>query len=345
MNGTDNNDLSKEQNHGTDPLAELFRLASPRLRPPADDEKVIRQVLNQQWRAMTRRKQKNRWILPWAIAALLVLSIVAVIDRPPVTGLPEAVQHVAFANKIIGQATVQTSMQSVALQDIPLHELKSGQKITMGPASRAALNWVNGAVIRLDERTELSLDSENEIFLVSGRIYMDTAAVNRVGSPVIIRTPHGIVQHLGTQFMAQVSRAGTSVSVREGEVAWFPSPELEDERTLAGKGQLLAVTPGGHVAVEPIRTWGAEWEWAERLSPGFAADGRSVADLLLWVGRESGRQIEYSSASAETVAKRTILRGDLDLQPMQALSVATATSDLHADINDGVIIIGLNTPL
>jgi len=180
------------------------------------------------------------------------------------------------------------------------------------------------------------------VFLVKGRIYMDTAPAGQTGAGITVRTPQGLVRHLGTQFVTHVTPSGTAISVREGQVAYFPAAGRMDKQALAGRGQQLAVDADGQVAIEPIATWGAAWEWAEQMASGFVSDGRSLADLLAWAGRESGRGVQYDSANAESIAAATILHGDLrDLQPMQALSVATATSDLQAEVSDGLIVVHL----
>ena len=342
MNGTDNHKSTKAPGHADDALGELLRLASARQRPPAEDERVVRQVLHEQWREMTRRKRARTLKWPWAIAASLLLAAAIGILLNPDFSPPAAAQQVALVDKVIGQATLRSAAGSQSLHDNAAMELMSGQTLISASGSGLALRWLNGAVIRLDERTELKLISPDEVFLSSGRIYMDTAPVSQAGSRISIRTPQGVVQHIGTQFMLRVSAAGTSISVREGEVAYFPSGDNAAGRTLAGKGQQLAVAGSGQIAISPIDTWGADWNWAEHLSAGFASDGRSLADLLAWAGRESGRQVRYSSAGAEALATATILHGDLDLRPMQAVSVATATSDLLAEVSDGLIVVRLS---
>jgi len=343
MNGTDNNQGRRHSGDLNDPLAELFRHASARQRPPAGDEQIVRQALHEQWEAMTRGPRARRKVWPWAIAASVLLAVVVGTRLSQVADPIAPAQQVALADRIMGQITLQTDTGSRNLHEAQEQWLLSGQTIRLGANSRLAMRWINGAAIRMDERTELKLISPDELFLDTGRIYVDTADADHTGAGITVHTPQGVVRHLGTQFMTQVSPSGTAVSVREGQVAYFPSPDRVDERTLAIKGQKLAVAASGGIAIEPIAIWGDEWVWAEQMSTGFASDGRSLADLLAWAARESGRQVEYRSLVAESVAVATILHGDLELQPMQVLSVANATSDLRAEVEDGLIVVHLQS--
>ncbi len=341
MNGTDSHRGIKESGEVNDSLSELFRNVSARQRPPAEDERFVRQALHGQWLEMTRRRRGGRLFWAWAVAASIVLAAgIALSMHPGSSARPQ--QQVASVNRSIGQITVRTPDESVALQDLPGQELMSGQMVTTALGSRLGLTWANRAVLRLDELSELTLVSPNELFLANGRIYLDTALADDTASGIRIRTPQGLVQHLGTRFMTEVTDVGTSVSIREGRVAYFPSDDSDQGRTVAGAGQQLAVGVNGKIAIEPVKTWGAAWLWAEQLSPGFTADGRSLADLLDWAGRESGRKVQYISSDAEMMAAGTELRGDVDVPPMEALSIVTATSDLRAEVSDGLILVSLS---
>jgi hypothetical protein len=201
---------------------------------------------------------------------------------------------------------------------------------------------MNGTLLRLDESTEITLVSGDEIFLQSGRVYLDTMPGQAGDKAITIHTAQGLVRHLGTQFITQWSEHGLLISVREGEVLYQPLPDSQQEPAQAGAGQQLEVTTGGEISMEAIPTWGTEWAWAEALSPGFTSDGRSLADLFQWAGRELGRQVEYSPATAEAEAAATVLHGNLDVHPLQALSVATATSNFTTRLSEGRIIITIS---
>ncbi|HLF31299.1 MAG TPA: FecR family protein [Xanthomonadales bacterium] len=298
---------------------------------------------------MTRSRRRRIWT--WALAASIVVAVVTAVRIGPHVPISDSAATVASIEKIVGTVAAYSANYPVvpnpgAADELMIGDVAIGLTLRSSAASGAGLRWMNGTLIRLDENTELKLLSADEIFLQSGRVYLDTLPGQAGGPAIIIRTPQGEVRHLGTQFMAQSSASGLLISVREGKVTYQPNPmphsDGQQGPAHAGAGQQLAVSLGGKTELEPITTWGDEWTWAEALSPGFESDGRSLADLFNWAGRELGRQVEYTSASAESVAATTLLHGNLDVPPQQVLSVATATSDLTTRLSDGNIVISLS---
>jgi len=340
MNSTDSRNPKSQNDPGNDALADLFRQVPARKAPPAEDEQMIREAVHTQWREITRNRRRKTWA--WALAASVVIAVVSVVRFIPDTPVSDPILTVASIDKISGAVTAFSTNGPVVLNPDASQDLMTGLTIRSASASGAGLRWLNGTLIRLDENTELKLISIDEIFLRSGRVYLDTLHVRNSGKELVISTPHGLVRHLGTQFMTQSSTSGLVVSVREGEVLFQPTADNRQESAQAGVGQRLEVSPGGKFEVQPIPTWGDDWNWAEALSPGFRSDGRSLADLFDWAGRELGRRVEYASPSAESVAATTVMHGNLDIQPAQALSVATATSDLSARLSEGSIVISMS---
>jgi ferric-dicitrate binding protein FerR (iron transport regulator) len=348
MNGTDHENPMTQHEPDNDVLADLFRQVPARKQPPVEDEQVIRQAIHGQWQAMTRGRRRRIWT--WALAASIVVVVTAVRISPQAP-ISDSAATVASIEKIVGTVTAFSAngpvvLHSGATDESTIGELIVGLTLRSGTASGVGLRWMNGTLVRLDENTEIKLLSDAEIFLQSGRVYLDTLPGQSGGKAIIIRTPQGLVRHLGTQFMAQTSASGLLISVREGEVMVqaLPAPHSAGQQrpAQARVGQQLRLSPNGKIELEPIPTWGNDWAWAEVLSPGFESDGRSLADLFAWAGRELGRKLEYTTPSAESVAATTVLHGNLDVQPQQVLSVATATSDLTARLSDGHIVISLS---
>ena len=189
-----------------------------------------------------------------------------------------------------------------------------------------------------DEFTRLLLISETDFELLSGRVYIDSHAdvtKPHSKSELVIHTPFGRVQHLGTQYMAKLTVGSVIISVRQGSVAVTG----HSGKSIAEGGQKLSVSSQGQVSLAPIAVYGKNWLWIEEISPGFSMNGRSLADFFDWVSRESGRSLEYGSVAAETLARDTVMRGGgtIDLQPMRALELMLQTSDLVAEVHTGVI--------
>ena len=340
MKGTDHKNPKTQPEPGHDVLADLFRQVPAREAPPEEDEQLIRQAVHAQWQEMVGRRRRKIW--PWALAASILVAVVTVVRFIPQVPVSDSDLNVASIEKVIGTVAAHSASGPVVLSTDAVHDVMTGMTLRSGTASGAGLRWMNGSLIRLDENTDLKLLSADEIFLQSGRIYIDTPPGRKAGKPITIRTPQGLIRHLGTQFMTRWSASGLLISVREGEVMYQPLVDSPQGPTQAAVGQQLEILPNGEIERESISTWGIEWTWTEALSPGFQSDGRKLSDLFAWAGRELGRQLEYSTSSAESIASTTVLHGNLDLQPLQALSVATATSDLSARVSEGHIVITLS---
>ena len=329
MKGT----LQNEKN--TDRLAELFRHASARERPPADDELTIRQALHTQWSHMTRQRKRRKTMITLAAAASAVIAVMVGIRMPPVSDSAPSLTQLAAVEKTLGMVQITSSDGSLQRPDSAT-ALMSGQQIVTSSDSRMALRWLNGESIRLDENTELILNSSDEISLQAGQIYLDTgqAEANR---ELTVSTPAGRVRHLGTRYMTTVSGDVTSVSVREGQV----SVEVKGVETVADQGVRLTVDTAGASSLGSVSSYGPMWQWTEELAPAFSSGGRSMLQFLDWVAHESGRVVEFASTEAERLARDTDLRGRIDMEPMRALEAILLTSDLVAEVDAGTIVVRL----
>ncbi len=328
------------ENHGDqsskDKLEELFRHASARERPPAASEQSVRQALHAEWTGLSRHRRRRRRLVAWAAAASVLLTVLIVWSQVQGPQSPGPAMQLAAVEKVMGTVLVQSS-GAPATQTLEISgRLETGQQIVSAAGSRVAIRWLNGESIRMDEHSKLQLNSATGITLLAGRIYLDTAGV-KPGAELIIMTPAGRVRHLGTRYMTSVSAQGTTVSVRDGRVLL----EAGGKETVTGRGQQLTVSTSGTHTLDRISTYGSLWKWTEELAPIFSLDGRSMADFLDWVARETGRVVEFSSPQAEKLAHDTLLRGQLELEPIRALTVVLQTSDLISEVSAGTIVVGL----
>jgi ferric-dicitrate binding protein FerR (iron transport regulator) len=244
--------------------------------------------------------------------------------------------QVATIEKQLGTIRVLPAASGATESNEDSAVLMTGQQLVTGENSGLALRWLNGESIRLAERTKLRLTSAGEINMLVGRIYVDTDEADSAGS-LHISTPAGRVRHIGTRYMTAVSANGTSVSVREGQVLL----DKQGVETLANGGDQLKVDALGILVVQAVPTYGALWQWTEELAPIFQSDGRSMADFLDWVAHESGRAVEFASPAAEQLAGETLLRGQVDMEPMHALALILQTSDLTSEVYAGTIVVRL----
>jgi ferric-dicitrate binding protein FerR (iron transport regulator) len=330
MNTTDH----KGNRAPDDALEKLLRQASPRSRPPDQAEEAARAALQGQWREMTARRRRRR--LYWPLAAAASVAVAAGLAFVVLRGTPAVAPPVTLATveTVVGTVVGEGPDSSAPAPLLPLSQLQTGGLVCTGIDSGLGLRWRDGSSVRFDQTTVARLTTAGEVQLESGRLYVDAEDSTGSATP-IVSTPAGRVRHVGTQYMTAVSAAGTTVSVRRGRVR-LEGPDASAE---AEAGEQLHVDVSGTASRRAIATYGDPWQWTQATAAGFAAEGRSVAEFLDWVSRESGRPVAYASAEVRALAWQTRLRGRIDLEPMKALSVILQASDLDHDVRDGALYI------
>ncbi len=329
-------DREIEELRSDEAFAELLSKAPPRPVPPAADEAQIREVVHAEWRKVAGGRVRRRRITSFALAASVLLAVFATLNltRDPVGDFTN--QQMAAVEKQFGEISIN-SQRAYAGQ---LAAIEGGDVVVSGPDSGLALGWHDGGSLRIDENTVVVFEAENQVYLREGRVYFDSVtgalssrSTNDGVANLAIRTDHGVVRHLGTQYMTQVGDNELVISVREGVVS------IDGNVTArASAGQRFAISGFGELSIN--ETNGVDdWEWVEKSTPAVNLNGRFVTEALDWVSRESGRTISYASEDAERIAKETQLRGNMQLPPSRALEVFMMTVDLHARIEGEVIVI------
>ena len=323
--------------HSDAAFAELLGKAPPRPVPPAADEALIREAVHAEWRKIAGNRVQRRRMMSLALAASVLVAVIAAFyvtddSTPDITNL-----RMAEIEKQFGEITVN-SQNAYAGQ---LMAIEGGDVIETGSGSGLALAWYEGGSLRMDEDTIVDFDTAHGIYLRKGRVYFDSMSGLLSSRPargdgtanLEIRTEHGMVRHLGTQFMTQVANDELVISVREGVVS------IDGNVTArASAGQQFAISASGTLSISD--TNGVDdWEWVEKSTPSVNLDGRLVSEALEWVSRETGRSIQYASDEVESLARTETLHGDFDMMPSRALEIFMMAVDLSASIEGEVIVI------
>jgi len=317
-------------------FAELLGNAPPRAAPPASDEALIREAVHAEWQKVSGRHVRRRHITSFALAASVVLAVFVTLNllRAPIGDIRN--QQMATIEKQFGEISVNSRIANA----VQLAAIEGGDLLETGSESGLALGWHDGGSLRIDENTMVEFEAVNQIYLKYGRVYFDSEdgplssqPANGGAVELSIRTDHGVIRHLGTQYMTRVGADELVISVREGVVS------IDGKVTArASAGQQFAISASGSLTIND--TNGVDdWEWVEKSTPAVNLNDHSVAEALAWVSRESGRTISYASESAEIVARQALLRGDMELPPTRALEIFMMTVDLNARIEGEEIVV------
>ncbi len=323
-------------------LEQLLSNASPRPLPSQADATVARQVVHDEWLAVSSRHRTRRLLLRLAVAATILVSVVALFNvlREPTVDIAQvaSIQKSFGSIYFLGEQSELTRADSLAA-------VYSGQTIVTGDDAGMALSWGSGGSLRLDAATEVKFSDNNTVYLRFGRVYFDSmpsgliAAASVGGAAAFqVETEHGTVSHVGTQFMAQVDADELRVSVREGQVdvvgRYYPHT--------VSRGEQVVYSGRQRPVVSSVAEYGGAWDWIGRTSPIIDVDGRTLHAFLIWVGRELGRDIEYADAAVETMARQALLVGRVDREPAEELRLRMLTVALDWRYLEGVIYVSNN---
>jgi ferric-dicitrate binding protein FerR (iron transport regulator) len=351
-NRTPENPPAGPQVAADDGLETLFRQASARPTPLPEDLRQVREAVHGEWKAVTSRRRWRQRVVGLAAAAGVVLAVTwLVVDTTPAPTNPEF-RILAQVEKISGHVEVfngdSASSGAALAAGMPVY---SGQSLVTGQDSGMSLLTESGVSLRIGESSELDLADEHSVELRSGRVYVDTetsaststSTLGNSGEALAILTNLGVIRHIGTQYMVRTATDRLLVGVRKGEVEVKHESRDESDALFVLAGRELSLDEQGDHRFEPFSSYGPEWQWAENLATGFELDGHTMDEFLEWVASETGLAIEYDSDAARSLARETMLHGTVDLPAREALDLVLRTSDLSAEIRDGVIEVSLKT--
>ncbi len=325
-----------------DALQALLREMAPEAEPPPEVRERVRQAVAAEWRMAVaeaaRRPEPGRARRGWqrpamALAASLAVAAVAlgvIQSRPPATPVMVAkITRLGGPVEAGGAGNWQpvTAGQSLAV----------GQDLVTGPEGKAALKLRRGVTLRLDTDTRIALAGIDRISVERGAVYLDAGSQPVLASSVQITSAFGNTRHLGTQYEVRVTRDEMQVSVREGLVELTTA----DARPMAAKaGEQLLINPAGTVERRVVDKRDPHWNWISDVTPPYAIEDRPLSDFLVWVCRETGRELAFGSPQAQATAEGIILRGSVaGLSPDDALAAVMSTTNLAYTEDNGRLTI------
>lgn len=315
-------------------IAGLLRLAGPRPDASTEVKERVREIVHARWRqgvVARRRRGPLAWLAgTLAVAAVLVLAVMLETRRGgleiPARGEPAGI--------LILNAGVVRGPGGEVLA--PGSEIPAGATLETAGNARAAFHLLDGATVRLDERTRLTLTGRSELKLERGTIYVESGLSKLKTGAIRIDTGTGIVRDLGTRFEVRVQDGELRVRVRQGIVSL--DREGGSREIPSGTELILDQAGGSRTAIVPPRDPG--WNWILAVAPEFEMEGRTLGEFLDWVSTETGMSVRFADASIERGARAIVLHGSVaGLRPDQTPGVVLPACGLsHGVIGDTLIV-------
>lgn len=307
------NDAYQPDVDSDEALEEILRRAGPRPRPSETARLQAYESLHAQWQASVRQRRR-RWTPYLAFAATLLIAGLVNVQwfAAPSTAEVRQLEVLRANGSRVFHNDRQYSVAAIVDRSITL---AAGDELATAGDTRTALDWDRGS-LRLNEATRIRLEDAETLTLLHGAIYFDSVPSSNIDERATIRiaTDLGTISHSGTQFQVSYSGAALEVSVREGEVR--VAGDRVDVTLVRGEGMRLS--PDGRFERRLVNTYDAGWQWATDIAPERDIEGRTTAEVLNWVARETGREIRFASDAARALAESEP-RGIASLAPMAAL--------------------------
>lgn len=299
----------------------MLERAGARPEVPAEDLAAIKGAFRAAWEEQVHapRARRSPWLASLAAALLLALGGFWWWQ----SRAPEALVIAARVERAEGASRL-------AVGD----ELPAG-RVVLADGGHLALRLAAGQALRLERGSRLQLGGGGRLRLEEGALYVDSEGAST--DPVRVETTFGLAREVGTRFEVRLlgGAEGLRVRVREGAVA-VERGEIAHQVT-AGHGLTLA--PDGAVEREDVPGHGEPWTWMLEAAPPLTS-GRTLAELLTEVARETGWTVRYADAETENAARATRVQGALrHLRPDEVPAVVLAGTSLEGRLADGVLTV------
>lgn len=317
-------------------IAELLRNVGARDEPAPKMMQEVEAAVRAEWLESVAARRRRRTFVWAAAASICALSVGTVVS---VRLMGDAGQRIATLQRAEGDIFVSSEGSDWA-------RVSAGRRVAIGDSiradARAALNLDSGISLRIDGGTSFEVTDDDRLALNKGAVYVDSGLGGDIQS-LTINTHAGSVRHIGTQYQVRMRVDGIDVSVREGRVVI----DSESGSNVATAGEHLTISTQGSVLRGRISPTDEQWRWASEIAPAFVIENASLLAFLDWVARETGRELVFESARAESVAASEILHGSIEgLAPEVAIrAVLTSTPLRQRETTSEAIEIGLATSI
>lgn len=283
----------------------LLELAGPRVNPPVDVEARVRDATMDAWEAMAKPSRLQHPIFRVALAASILVALIAGFLGSNLSGVNDSyVAEIVFAS---GGYSVRNADSAES------PKINGGSIVQTSSEGRLLLAMAQCATVRVDQKTSLTLHASSEIWLHSGRIYVDSGDDD---CAVQVMTSYATITDVGTQFEVTAQGEHLRVAIREGQIELKLGEKRHQAKATPGKGEVLQIEGLEVISRATLSTLDEQWQWTQLSRPKFNLDldGVTVYDYLKWAARESGRTLKFASPSVRQQAATHKASGLVDPQ-------------------------------
>jgi ferric-dicitrate binding protein FerR (iron transport regulator) len=317
-------------------VRDLLRQARPAALEAARAARV-RPAVHAAWKeASGRARHWKRYVAIAAAAVLVIASALTFVNSRRQRGAARAAAAIASPLFVTSEVVFEHDGQ---VRSVSVGQgLESGTRI-MTHGGRAALVLTNGVELRLDSNTDITLDTQRNMSLARGALYLDSSHATGPPETVAIVARGTVIRDIGTRFEVRLSEQELRVRVRDGRVEVSSAFGMRE----ADRGGQLKVT-SSEIVSGRAPTSGADWDWIVRAVPPPQLEGRPLPEFLAWAEREGGRPIRFADPALERANAATIVYGAIErLTVEEALDVVLSSCGL-ARRSDGEVITIVSAP-
>jgi hypothetical protein len=279
-----------------DEIAQILQKSGPLIQPPEDMAQRVKAAVKTSWTQEVETRS-NPWI-PRLAAAIAICAVGGFIALQPTT------------NPIMTVAKLDSNLENILISNDSTNwykperfELAENIYVRVNGVTPISMTFANGMNLRAKPDTIIQLSHADEVRLTQGSVYLDS--YHKTDGPFLVTTSFGSARDIGTQFMVEANETNWSIQVREGEV----NVADDDFNQQLSAGEFLTITAAEEVSTKAMPAHDDSWQWTENARPDYDLNGKKLDDYLIWVARETGRELHYRSDNARKSAAETRLGG------------------------------------
>lgn len=250
------------------------------------------------WEAVVEERRSGKRVTRFRLLGIAA-SIIAVV------GVSFALFQSTYMTQVTMMAQIDKIVGGVVVAGRPAiigSEIGEDTLIETGADGLIALKLAGGQSLRIDKSSQLVVHAPNRLSLQSGGVYIDTFGAAE-SLPILVSTPMGTAQDVGTQFQVRFVDSVLVIGVRDGLVEVAPDGQ---QNLSVNKGRYVELGPAGEKKDGQLERDDPSWVWVESITPEFDIEGASLKDYLAWYANERGFSLKWANGSEDKAASTTL---------------------------------------